>query len=119
MSVAAYKQTIKETESPRRIEMRIFSRITGALEKYVGVSADNFDNGAKTALWDNQRLWIALRADLVLPENQLPPVLRAQLISLGMWVDKQTTKVLKGEAGIETLIEINKNIISGLAGNNK
>jgi flagellar protein FlaF len=116
MSVAAYKKTIKETESPRNIEKRVFSKITSNLEKLSDEPDDILKDETKSALWENQRLWMALRADLVLPENSLPPQLRAQLLSLGIWVDNHTQKVLQGKAKIADLVEVNKNIISGLEG---
>lgn len=115
MSVSAYKKTIKETESPRKIEQRIFSRITGELEK-IQENTDILQPEVKSALWENQRLWMTLRADIVLPDNGLPPALRAQLISIGIWVDNHTQKVLRGEGKVEDLVEVNKSIIKGLKG---
>lgn len=116
MSVSAYKKTIKETESPRNIEKRVFSRVTGNLEKL----EDNPDNYLKAeykaALWENQKLWMALRSDLVLPENSLPPNLKAQLISIGIWVDNHTQKILRGQGRIVDLVNVNKSIIHGLEG---
>ena len=34
MSIAAYKRTIRESESPRQIERRVFARVTSELEKH-------------------------------------------------------------------------------------
>lgn len=116
MSVSAYKKTIKETESPRNIEKRVFSRITGQLENLEDNPEKVLNQEYKDALWENQKLWMALRSDLVLPENSLPPQLKAQLISLGIWVDNHTQKVLKGQGKIQDLISVNKNIIAGLEG---
>mgnify|MGYP001037783056 CR=1 FL=1 len=118
MSVSAYKKTIKETESPKSIEKRIFSRITGQLEKLEDTPDNVLKPEYKDALWENQKLWMALRADLVLPENSLPPQLKAQLISLGIWVDNHTQKILRGQAKIQDLISVNRNIIAGLEGKN-
>ena len=114
MSVSAYRKTIKETETPRKIEQRVFSKITGDLERIPHNDKGLYTDEQKNALWENQRLWMALRSDLVLPDNNLPTELRAQLISLGMWVDNHTVKVLKGEALISDLVEINRSIIGGL-----
>lgn len=116
MSVSAYKKTIKETESPRNIEKRVFTRVTLDLESLNDTPENALNEETKNALWANQKLWMTLRSDLVLPENSLPAGLKAQLISLGIWVDNHTQKVLQGNAKISDLIEINRSIISGLEG---
>lgn len=125
MTIAAYKRTIRESETPRQIERRILSNITGRLE----AEATAFDGdiqlserarmlaaGLRVTLRDNQALWIALRDDLAQPANALPPPLRASLISIALWVERQTTEVLGGAAGVGVLAEVNNNIIAGLSG---
>jgi flagellar protein FlaF len=125
MTVAAYRRTIRESESPRQIERRILSEITGRMED----AATAFDRtpsrearagllsaGLREALADNQALWIALRDDLAQPANALPPSLRAALISIALWVERQTAQVLGGSPGISVLVEVNNNIIAGLSG---
>jgi flagellar protein FlaF len=72
--------------------------------------------GLRGTLRDNQALWIALRDDLAQPANALPPPLRAALISIALWVERQTTEILGGGAGIGALAEVNNNIIAGLSG---
>ena len=124
MSLSAYKKTIKNTEQPRDIERRILSQVTSDLEA-VKASIDDIDASerksaitpdVRKALWDNQKLWITVKADLMAPENQLAPSLKADLISLAHWIDKQTSEILKGEGTVEPLIEVNRNIINGLSG---
>ena len=34
MSVNAYKRTIRESETPRQIEARVFARVTGELSRH-------------------------------------------------------------------------------------
>jgi flagellar protein FlaF len=118
MSIAAYKQTIRETETPRQIEARLLARVTGGLERFVGLDIEQpaFHEGLKAALWENEKLWIAFKSVLVVPENELPPEVRAQLISLAFFVENHTRRVLRGEAKIEALIDVNKSIIAGLNG---
>lgn len=126
MSVSAYKRTMRETESPREIERRIFSRITAALATY----AETHDNAEsemarmqvmagslKQALAENIRLWSALKADLAHPDNALQPDLRAGLLSLALFVERQTRLVLRGEGKVAPLVSTNQRIIEGLAGN--
>lgn len=126
MSIAAYKRTITETESPRQIERRVLSRVTADLER-LGPDYDAAERGLdklsalagglRDALWRNQRVWIAFQSDLAQAGNQFPPELRASLISLSIWVDSHTRGVLQGSNKVRPLIEINKTIIRGLDGN--
>ncbi|MGC9370111.1 MAG: flagellar biosynthesis regulator FlaF [Paracoccaceae bacterium] len=125
MSIAAYKRTIRESETPRQIERRILSRITGQLEQH----AQNFDSaearsdrqsmlasGLRTSLNENQAMWRAMRHDLAAEGNALPPELRASLLSLALWVDRQSAAVMGGEKGVGALVAINRSIIAGLSG---
>jgi len=114
MSIAAYQQTIAECEDPRRIEYRVFLRITLDLEAHR--DADWRSAGLKDALWRNLELWNTLRADLLDDGNALPESLRAGLVSLSFSVERQTRHVLRGEAGVGLLIDINRSIMQGLQG---
>ena len=126
MSIAAYKRTISETESPRQIERRVLSRVTSDLERF----APDYDsaeqgleklgilaNGLRDALWQNQRVWQALQRDLSSEGNSLPPDLRAGLLSLSIWVDTHTRGVLKGQNKVAPLVDINRTIVRALDGN--
>ena len=116
MGITAYKQVMKATAEPRQIEYRLFQNATSKLRDYRGkrgfweVTAE-----LKEALWENQRLWNALRTDLVQPENGLPRELRAQLLSLAAFIDNHTAKVLKGDETVDAIVEINEAIMQGLA----
>ncbi|MEM8921711.1 MAG: flagellar biosynthesis regulator FlaF, partial [Pseudomonadota bacterium] len=63
----------------------------------------------------NRRVWSALALDCSQPENQLPVDTRAGIISLSMFVSKYTSQVAREGEDIETLIEINRSIMQGLA----
>lgn len=114
MSIAAYQQTIAETEDPRRIEYRLFLRITLELEKHVRGEGDAEE--LKAVLWRNQELWNALRADLLSSDNELPGQLKAGLVSLSFSVDRSTTRVLEGKDGLRLLVDVNRSIMQGLQG---
>ena len=64
------------------------------------------------ALADNRRLWLTLSALMKDPENPLPPVLRAGIISVGLAVEREMDK---GSPDMSFLISINENITAGLA----
>lgn len=48
---------------------------------------------AVEALFFTRRMWIAFIDDLRSPENQLPLNLRADLISIGIWVLKEAERI--------------------------
>lgn len=122
MSVSAYKRTIRDTESPRDIERRVLSRINAKLQEL----AQNFDaadpatrivsSELREAVWENQRFWMTIKADLATPQNELGTEIRATLISLAMWIDKQAGKVLANEGNLQPMVDVNNNIIAGLSG---
>ena len=60
-------------------------------------------------------MWIAMQTDLAAEGNKLPDALKAQLISLAMWVDKYTLKVMQKREPLAPLIEVNRAIMEGLA----
>jgi len=113
MSLDAYHRRQTDTEAPRETEYRLFGRVTGALleardKEYTGGQL------MKALDW-NRRMWAAFANDCALPDNQLPEQTRAQIISLSIYVSKTSSKVMRGEASINDLIEINRNIMQGLA----
>jgi flagellar protein FlaF len=113
MSLRAYQQAAARSESPRETEYRIFGQVTRALLD----AAQTPDDLAKRidALDWNRRLWSTLAADCAQPENELPHEVRAQIISLSMWVGRHTGAVVRREEGFEPLIELNRTMMQGLS----
>ena len=68
------------------------------------------------ALKYNQMLWSIVQNDVSQPDNALPEELKANLMSLSIYVDKQTTTGLKDPTDelFDGLISINLNIAEGL-----
>ena len=61
------------------------------------------------------RLWGIFISDLTNPDNELPQELRAGLISIGIWVNKEIDRVRSGGAAdLAPLIEINEIVRDGL-----
>lgn len=115
MSLQAYQRTAASSESPRDAEYRLFTQVTRALMD--AAARDVSEIGARMEALDwNRRMWSALATDCAAPGNQLPPPLRASLISLSIWVGKHTSAVMRREEEIEPLVEINRMIMQGLAG---
>ena len=110
----AYAQTQKSSMSSREIEAMAFTKAALKLEE-AKKSLDDYDAYA-SALKFNQLLWTIIQADIVDKENQLPPQIKANILSLSIFVDRQTIKALAdtSEKNLETLININKNLAEGL-----
>jgi len=113
MSLAKYNSVQNATEHPRSTEYRLFAQVTRALMEI----GDRIDPKAHETLNWNQRLWIALQTDLAAEGNRLPDALKAQLISLAMWVERYTQKVMRRGAPVSPLIGVNRTIMEGLAVN--
>jgi flagellar biosynthesis activator protein FlaF len=109
---AAYQQSQNTTEHPRDIEYRLLGQVTAAL------LAAKEKTGNQVALVDavlwNRNVWSAFRVDLLDPGNQLPKEIKAQLISISLFIERETTEVMNGTADLEALIDINKQIMDGL-----
>ena len=112
MSLHSYTVAQNTTENPRQTEYRLFAHVTRSLLECKG--EDSKSLLAKSIHW-NRRLWLALQADCALENNLLPDETRAGIISLAIWVDKHSRKVLRGEAEIEPLIDVNRSIMEGLS----
>jgi flagellar protein FlaF len=103
-------------ESPR--EMR--ARERQALDQAIELLRAAQDKGPGTpqvfeALLYLRRLWSIFLGDLNNPENELPPQLRAGLISIGIWVSKEIERVRTGKTNdLMPMIEINEIIRDGL-----
>lgn len=125
MSIAAYRTTLRHTEDPRAIERRLIVRVTGALERHAAAYDAASDRAARqtilagglsAALAENAAIWRALRNDLAAEGNRLAPSLRAGLISLALWMERETARILGGGGRVGALVEINGSIAAGLAG---
>ena len=112
--IAAYAQQQKRNLSPREVEAMAFTKAALMLEDAKKQTA-NIAEFSK-ALRFNHLLWTIIQADLTDPENQLPPEIKANVMSLSIFVDKQTTKALRSSAAndLDVLININRNLAAGL-----
>lgn len=114
MSIKAYQRAATQAESPRDLEYRAFGHVTAGLVRVkeekppIATVVDAIDA--------NRRLWNLLSADCATPENQLPAVLRGQIISLALWVARYSSEVLRDGADMGPLIDINRTMMEGLAG---
>jgi flagellar protein FlaF len=112
--IAAYQQQQKRNLTPREIEAMAFTKAALLLEEAKG-KAHSVEEFAK-ALRFNHLLWTIIQADLTEPANQLPPEIKANVMSLSIFVDKQTTKAMRSSqpTDLDILITINRNLAAGL-----
>ncbi len=115
MSLQAYKTAATRAESPREMEYRLFGQVTRALMH--AATLDKSDvAGRMDALDWNRRLWSTLATACSDPANAMPQAMRAQFISLSLFVNRNTSEVMRGEDDFSTLIDINRMIMQGLSG---
>ena len=115
MSLHAYQQASARAEAPRESEYRLFGQVTRALMS--AAEADPGDVRSRIDALDwNRRLWTALASDCSDPDNSLPEAVRAQIISISLWVGRHTSAVMRGEEQIADLIDVNRIIMQGLSG---
>lgn len=63
-----------------------------------------------------RQLWTILIEDLASPGNELPPMLRAQLISIGLWIMRHAEDIsMERQTSFRPAIDISKLILEGLA----
>jgi flagellar protein FlaF len=114
MSLQAYQQASARAESPRELEYRLFGQVTRALID--AAAADPLDVKSRMDALDwNRRLWSTLATDCASPENNLPDPVKAQIISLSLWVNRHTSAVIRRQEEIGPLVDINRIIMQGLA----
>jgi flagellar protein FlaF len=110
----AYAQASTRTETPREMEYRLFGQVTRALMHAASVEPTDVKTRIDALDW-NRRLWSVLATDCSDPDNQLNNPLRAQIISISLFVSKHSSAVMRGDEDFETLIDINRSIMQGLA----
>lgn len=113
MSLKAYQTTQQANETSSQTEYRLFSDVTRALME--AKELETLNSGLHEALHWNRQLWSTLATDCAVEGNRLPKQLRASIISISIWVGKYSSQVALGQADIQALIDINKNIMEGLA----
>ena len=115
MSLQAYKTAATRAESPREMEYRLFGQVTRALMHASTVDSSDIATRIDALDW-NRRMWSALATDCSDPDNAMNPALKAQIISISLFVSKHSSAVMRGEDDFQALIDINKMVMQGLAG---
>ncbi len=111
----AYETSAKSTGTPRSVEYNLFLRLTSALSTAEENRTNNHSSYIDALSW-NLELWTTIGADVSSDKNALPASLRGQLFYLFEFTQQHTNRLLSGDASLsaEPLIEINRNIMTGL-----
>ncbi len=115
MSLQAYTAAATRAETPRDMEYRLFGQVTRALAHAASVDPSDLATRIDALDW-NRRLWSTLAGDCATPDNALPQPVRAQIISLSLFVNRHSSAVMRGEDDFDTLIELNRMMMQGLSG---
>jgi len=114
MTLKAYQDTQRITEDPRQTEYRLFGQVTGAL--IAAQRAGTMGGPLAEAVDWNRKLWRTLAADCLDEHNQLPDGVRANIVSLSLWVTRYSKEVTRKGASLDPLIDVNRTIMQGLKG---
>jgi len=114
-AASAYATVTTNILGPRDIEQRVFQQTNGQLMAVRDDPGAHFSEIAE-AVHVNTQLWTMLAVDVFSDENTLPLTLRSQIASLALFSQKTGRAVLRGEAKIDDLIEVNRAMIGGLEG---
>ena len=115
MSLQAYKTAATRAESPREMEYRLFGQVTRALMHAATVDRSDIATRIDALDW-NRRLWSTLATDCTSPHNALGQSMRAQIISLSLFVNRHSSAIMRGEETFQDLIDLNRMMMQGLSG---
>ena len=110
----SYAEVLEETPQTARERERLAIEHSIELLK-AGETCGLASREATDAIFFLRRLWVFFIEDLAKPENDLPTQLRADLISIGIWIMKEAEQVRLGNStNFKGLIEVSQLIAEGL-----
>jgi flagellar biosynthesis activator protein FlaF len=110
----SYAEILEDTPQTARQRERL------ALEHSIELLQAAQVNGVKSreaveAIYFVRRLWAFFIEDLAKPDNALPQSLRADLISIGLWIMREADEIRLGKSeNFKGLIEVTKLIAEGM-----
>jgi len=114
-----YKSVSEKIASPRATEADLLLQAALRLQRVRDGWEPNNGSDLNDALRFNRILWTIFISTVTKTENPLPQAIRQNIANLGIFVMKHTMAILaepKPEK-ISPLIDINRNLAAGLAGN--
>ena len=116
-----YKKALNKTSSDRDTEYRLLAQVTASLIEAKDADGDMKVNPKKMRMvaealnWNNE-VWAAFMDDCRSSDNRLPEKLRGGILSLAIWVGKETKSAMNGDSDLDMLIAVNRDIMKGLSG---
>ncbi len=117
VGIIGYQQTQKTVDTNREVtaaevDAIVLRQVADSLQKAQQLPDDDYFE--QTLLY-NQLIWTVIQSEMT-AENPLSAEIKANLVSLSIFVDKQTTKAIgtREPELLDTLIDINRNISLGL-----
>jgi flagellar protein FlaF len=110
----SYAEVLEETPQTARAREKM------ALEHSIGMLQAAAEQGPNSrdsieALHFCRRLWAMLLEDLAHPDNALPNQLRADLISIGIWIMREAEEIRLGRStNFQGIIDVTRVISEGL-----
>ena len=108
MGAHRYAAAQNAAATPREIELRAFRYVNGLLAAAADVPA------RCAALGKVSQLWSILINDLALDGNGLPDDLKARLISLGLWAQREAGARMTDDGSLAPLMDLHRDMIAGL-----
>ena len=109
----AYAPTQVSIRTDRSVEAQLVSQITARLRRAATAQPMNFP-ALVAAVHENRRMWTAMAADVADGDNGLPRSLRAQIFYLAEFTEHHSKRILRREADVTALIDINTAVLRGL-----
>lgn len=115
MTISSYDAVIEDSaQEARRREQQALSHGINLLKRFQ--SGDLPSSEGAEALLYIRRLWTFFVEDLANPRNGLPEKLRAELISIGLWIIGEADRIRQqGSTDVAELVGINTVIRDALA----
>jgi flagellar protein FlaF len=113
-----YEFSYNEVVDDSRQVMR--ARERGAMDRVIVMLRGARDRGSNSreaieAIFYLRSLWAIFLDDLRNPDNELPEQLRAGIVSIGIWMNKEIDRFRTGQTSdLTPIIEINEIIRDGL-----
>lgn len=111
----AYSGNQPQTKSLRDLEYDVFLGVTRELKRLHANEGPSYPRLVE-ALNKNEKLWTEIGVQVAQSDNALPKELRANLFYMARFVSHQTDKILKRDADLSSLIDVNVAVLRGLKG---
>ncbi len=116
-AASAYGRAAQATQSPRELEAQLLMKAAQRLQ----FLKDSWADGARDlmdALTYNRKVWTVLATAATEPDNPLPDAIKTNIAQLAAFIFQRTIAIQIEPAPekLASLIQINRNIASGLRG---